>query len=134
MRRMVQCPHTVPVLAYAAVLAVVSVGCSESPVKPDLSERAASTPRLSPQSGGLSCTEPDARLSSGAPFRVCVDPTNWNRDLVVFILGYDEPARPPGLPRDPPPTAAAFLLSGLGCASGATGVRAAGLLEPAGRV
>src|SRR5436305_914429 len=34
MRRMVQCPHTVPVPAYAALLAVVLVGCSESPVKP----------------------------------------------------------------------------------------------------
>src|SRR5438046_10031632 len=110
MRRMVQCPHTVPVLAYAALLAVVLVGCSESPVKPDLSERAVSTPRLSPQSGGLSCTEPDARLSSGAPFRGCVDPTKWNRDLVVFNPGYDDPTQPPSTPRNPCPTAPELIL------------------------
>src|SRR5438046_9230708 len=122
MRRMVQCPHTVPVLAYAALLAVVLVGCSESPVKPDLSERAASTPRLSPQSGGLSCTEPDARLSSGAPFRVCVDPTKWNRDLAVFIPGYDDPARPPSLARDlsPPAPAALWRSLGYGCVPAGT--------------
>ena len=130
MRRMVQCPHTVPVLAYAALLAIVLVGCSESPVKPDLSERAGSTPRLSPQSGGLSCTEPDARLSSGAPFRVCVDPTKWNRDLVVFIPGYDDPARPPSLPRDLSPTAAELLFSRLGYGYVTTGFRATGLIEP----
>jgi hypothetical protein len=117
--------------ARAAVLALALAGCSDAPVQPTHREQARpALPRLVPQASGLSCTEPGARLSSGALFKICVDPEKWNRDLVVFIPGYHDPASAPSLPADLSPTAASVLFSGLGYGYATTSFRATGLVEP----
>ena len=94
------------VCAGVTVLMLALTGCSDVPVQPALREQAKrSLPRLVPQANGQSCTEPDAKLSSGAFFKICFDPAKWNRDLVVFIPGYHDPASAPTLPADLSPTA-----------------------------
>src|SRR5256886_5265036 len=114
----------------AVVLIVALAGCSDGPVQPPLREQVKrSLPRLVPQANGQSCTAPDAKLSSGALFKICFDPNHWNRDLVVFIPGYHDPASAPTLPEDLSPTASAVLFSGLGYAYATTSFRATGLIE-----
>src|SRR2546429_5497080 len=114
----------------AVVLIVALAGCSDGPVQPPLREQAKpALPPLVPQANGQSCTAPDAKLSSGALFKICFDPNNWNRDIVVFIPGYHDPASAPSLPADLSPTAASVLFSGLGYGYATTSFRATGLIE-----
>jgi hypothetical protein len=112
--------------AYAALLVLASGACSDLPLKPEPQQAT-----LVQQADGLYCTEPDARLSSGALFRVCVHPGNWNRDIVVFIPGYHDPARAPTLPEDLTESPASFLFTELGYAFASTSFRGTGLVEPA---
>ena len=117
--------------AGVTVLMLALTGCSDVPVQPALREQAKrSLPRLVPQANGQSCTEPDAKLTSGALFKICFDPAKWNRDLVVFIPGYHDPASAPTLPQDLSPTAASLLFGGLGYGYATTSFRATGLIEP----
>src|SRR2546429_9014640 len=119
------------VCAVVVVLMHALAGCSDTPVQPTLREQAKrSLPRLVPQANGQSCTDPDAKLSSGALFKICFDPAKWNRDLVVFIPGYHDPASAPTLPQDLSPTAASLLFGGLGYGYATTSFRATGLIEP----
>src|SRR5256885_11067711 len=118
------------VCAGVAVLMLVLTGCSDGPVQPALREQAKrSLPQLVPQANGQSCTDRDAKLTSGALFKICFDPAKWNRDLVVFIPGYHDPASAPTLPADLSPTASAVLFSGLGYAYATTSFRGTGLIE-----
>jgi len=112
---------------WAALLLLALARCSDQPVQPELIEPKA---RLVPQPGGLYCTEPDAKLSSGALFRVCVDPEKWNGDLVIFIPGYHDPASAPRLPDDFSETPVSVLFSELGYGFATTSFRATGLIEP----
>ena len=112
---------------WAALLLLTLARCSDQPVQPELIEPKA---RLVPQPGGLYCTEPDAKLSSGALFRVCVDPEKWNGDLVIFIPGYHDPASAPRLPDDFSETPVSVLFSELGYGFATTSFRATGLIEP----
>jgi len=112
---------------WAALLLLALARCSDQPVQPELIEPKA---RLVPQPGGLYCTEPDAKLSSGALFRVCVDPEKWNGDLVTFIPGYHDPASAPRLPDDFSETPVSVLFSELGYGFATTSFRATGLIEP----
>ena len=118
--------RTVSAFARTALLLVVLARCSDQPVQPKLRESAA---RLVLQPSGLYCTEPDAKLSSGALFKVCVDPEKWNRDLVVFIPGYHDPASTPSLPDDFSETPVSVLFSGLGYGFASTSFRGTGLIE-----
>jgi len=116
--------------AGAVVLMLALAGCSDAPVQPRVREQAKpALPPLVPQANGQSCTAPDAKLSSGALFKICFDPNHWNRDVVVFIPGYHDPASAPTLPEDLSPTASAVLFSGLGYAYATTSFRATGLIE-----
>jgi hypothetical protein len=84
---------------------------------------------LVPQPGGLYCTEPTARLTSGALYRVCVHPEKWNGDLVVFIPGYHDPAGAPKLPDNFGESPVSWLFSELGYGFASTSFRATGLIE-----
>lgn len=113
----------------AALLIIAASACSDVPLKPEAREPEASPQAtLVPGPDGLSCTEPDARLSSGALFRVCV-PANWNRDIVVFIPGYRDPAGAPRLDDDLTESPIAFLFTGLGYGFATTSFRGTGLIE-----
>src|SRR5207302_1866371 len=119
------------VCAGVAVLMLALAGCSDGPVQPAMREQVKrSLHRQVPQANGQSCTEPDAKLSSGALFKICFDPAKWNRDLVVFIPGYHDPASAPTLPQDLSPTAASLLFGGLGYGYATTSFHATGLIEP----
>jgi hypothetical protein len=107
-------------------LAFALTACSEQPLQPSLEPR----PQLVPQPNGLSCTESGAQLSSGALFRVCVNPDKWNRDLVVFIPGYHNPASAPTLPDDFSETSVSLLFSELGYGFASTSFRGTGLIQP----
>lgn len=110
------------VLAFATLVVTACADHSvEAPPTPQ--------PRLVPTSGGLSCTEPDARLSSGALYKVCVDPAKWNRDIVVFIPGYHDPVSAPELPDDFSGTSVSVLFSQLGYAFASTSFRGTGLIQ-----
>jgi hypothetical protein len=108
------------------VLALGLTACSEQPVQPSIEPR----PQLVPTTGGLYCTEPDARLSSGALYKVCVNPDKWNRDLVVFIPGYHDPASAPKLPDDFSETPVSLLFTELGYGFASTSFRGTGLIQP----
>jgi hypothetical protein len=115
----------------AVVLVLALTRCSEAPLQPAPRDQLKpALPRLVPQADGLSCTEPDAKLSSGALFKICVDPARWNRDVVVFIPGYHDPASAPTLPEDLSPTAASLLFGRLGYGYATTSFRTTGLIEP----
>ena len=114
------------VRACACFALIGSTACSDVSVQPDRPPARA----LVLQSDGLYCTEADARLSSGAPYQVCVHPDRWNRDLVVFIPGYGDPARTPSLPDLFGETPAVGLFTELGYAFATTGFRGSGLIEP----
>src|SRR6266511_3111567 len=86
----------------AVLLLLVLTRCSDQPVQPKLPEQQTSPKaQLELQSDGLYCTPSGATLTSGALFQVCFNPGNWNRDLIVFIPGYHDPARDPSLPEPP---------------------------------
>jgi hypothetical protein len=114
-----------------AVLLLAAVfGCSEQPAQPELQQG----PRPSPlvlQPNGLTCTDPGATLSSGAPYQVCFNPANWNRDIIVFIPGYHDPASPPSLPGNLSETPVSLLFAALGYGYASTGFRGTGLVQPA---
>jgi len=119
-----------PKHAWAAILILALARCSDQPAQPHLLEQEGpGKARLVPQPGGLSCSAPDAKLSSGALYKVCVDPEKWNGDLVVFIPGYHDPASAPKLPSDFSQTPVSVLFSGLGYGFASTSFRATGLLE-----
>jgi len=128
MARIASHVRRVSALAWAELLLLlVLTRCTDQPVQPALRTPEA---RLVPQPGGLYCTEADAKLSSGALFRVCVDPGKWNRDLVVFIPGYHDPASALELPNDFSDTPVSILFSGLGYGFATTSFRGTGLIEP----
>ena len=116
---------------WAVLLLGATIGCLDQSVRPE----PAPAPTLAPlvlQPNGLSCTEPDARLSSGALFEVCFNPDRWNRDLVVFIPGHVDPARAPTLPHGfAADTAVSVLFTKLGYGFATTSFRGTGLIEPA---
>jgi hypothetical protein len=117
--------------ACAALLLPLLAACSDLPVNPELrTEEPSRQAPLVLQPGGLYCTEPEARLSSGAPFSVCFDSARWNRDIVVFIPGYHDPARAPSLPDNFAETPVSLLFSALGYAFATTGFRGTGLIQP----
>jgi hypothetical protein len=120
----------VPALASAALLLLVLTRCTDLPLEPQQQEQERSAPApLVLQADGLQCTADGATLSSGAPFRVCVNAGTWNRDLVVFIPGYHDPARAPTLPDVFGESPAVWLFSQLGYAFATTGFRGTGLIE-----
>src|SRR5205814_237181 len=113
------------------LLVLALIGCSDLPGP---APREAAKPKPAPlvlQSGGLYCTEPGATLSSGALYKVCFDPAKWNRDLVVFIPGYHDPANAPGLPDDFSETPVSLLFSTLGYGFASTSFRSTGLIDRA---
>jgi hypothetical protein len=110
----------------AAVLLLASSGCADLPLRPSTQATQAT---LVPQPGGLYCTEADATLSSGALFRVCVNPEKWNGDVVAFIPGYRDPARELSLPDDLTASPISFIFTELGYAFAATSFRSTGLIE-----
>jgi hypothetical protein len=116
-------------MAEAALLLLVLTGCSELPVQPERREQGVPAAALIPQPGGLYCTEPDARLTSGALYRVCVHPEKWNGDLVVFIPGYHDPADAPKLPAGFGGSPVSWLYSELGYGFATTSFRGTGLIE-----
>src|ERR1051325_2519760 len=126
MKRIAQFPRT----AFAVALLPVMTGCSDLPVKPERRPEVSSPAPLVMQSNGLACTEPDAKLTSGALFQVCVDPAKWNRDLVVFIPGYHDPASAPTLPDNFSESPVSLLFTALGYGFASTSFRATGLIEP----
>ncbi len=128
MKRIAQFPRTASAFAVAALL--LSTGCSDLPVKPERGPQVSSPAPLVMQSNGLACTEPDAKLTSGALFQVCVNPTKWNRDLVVFIPGYHDPANAPTLPDNFSESPVSLLFTALGYGFATTSFRATGLIEP----
>jgi hypothetical protein len=107
-------------------LVLALTACSEQPLQPTFEPQS----QLVPQPNGLHCTESGARLSSGALFQVCVNPDRWNRDIVVFIPGYHDPARAPSLPDVFGESPAVWLFSELGYAFATTSFRGTGLIEP----
>jgi pimeloyl-ACP methyl ester carboxylesterase len=131
MKRIVERHRNVSAFACVEFLLLALTGCSDLPIRPDPSGEQTSPPApLVLQSGGLYCTEPGAKLRSGALFRVCVDPDKWNRDLVVFIPGYHDPGGAPRLPDGFAETPVSLLFSELGYGFATTSFRATGLLEP----
>src|SRR5438105_14409416 len=103
------------VCAGVAVMMLALAGCSDGPVQPALREQVKrSLPRLVPQANGQSCTEPDAKLSSGALLKICFYRAKWNRELVVVIPVYHDPAVAPTLPQELSPTAAFRRSGGFG--------------------
>src|SRR5437588_807623 len=113
------------------LLLLALTGCSDLPGP---APREAAKPKLAPlvlQSGGLYCTEPGAKLSSGALYEVCVDPAKWNRDIVVFIPGYHDPASALSLPDDFSATPVSLLFSTLGYGFASTSFRGTGLIDRA---
>lgn len=69
--------------------------------------------------------------NSGAIYLICVDPLNWNGDLVVFAHGYVAPSEPIGIPEDqlylPDGTSIPEIVNGLGYAFATTSYRKNGL-------
>jgi len=126
MKRIAEFPRT----AFAVAALVVMTGCSDLPVKPERRPEVSSPAPLAMQSNGPACTEPDAKLTSGALFQVCVNPAKWNRDLVVFIPGYHDPASAPTLPDDFSESPVSLLFTALGYGFASTSFRATGLIEP----
>jgi hypothetical protein len=114
----------------AGLLLLALAACSDSPLTPPPPPPPPPPASLIPQANGLLCTEADARLSSGALFQVCVNPATWNRDIVVFIPGYHDPARAPSLPEDLTQSPISFLFTTLGYAFATTSFRGTGLIEP----
>jgi len=113
------------------LLVLALIGCSDLPGP---APREAAKPKPAPlvlQSGELYCTEPGATLSSGALYKVCVDPAKWNRDLVVFIPGYHDPASALSLPDDFSKTPVSLLFSTLGYGFASTSFRSTGLIDRA---
>ena len=113
------------------LLLLALTGCSDLPGP---APREAAKPKPAPlvlQSGGLYCTEPGATLSSGALYKVCVDPAKWNRDIVVFIPGYHDPASAPSLPDDFSETPVSLLFSTVGYGFASTSFRGTGLIDRA---
>src|SRR6266542_4390052 len=102
----------------AVLLLLVLTRCLDQPVQPKLPEQQTSPKaQLELQSDGLYCTPSGATLTSGALFQVCFNPGNWNRDLIVFIPGYHDPARDPSLPELPDnlsETSVSLLFTALG--------------------
>src|SRR5438093_1076710 len=112
-------------------LVLALIGCSDLPGPAPREAAGPNPPPLVLQSGGLYCTEPGAQLSSGALYKVCVDPAKWNRDIVVFIPGYHDPADAPSLPDDFSETPVSLLFSTLGYGFASTSFRGTGLIERA---
>jgi hypothetical protein len=131
MKRITKRSRQASALASAALLLLALTGCTDLPTQPERQEQEKPAPApLVLQPDGLQCTADDARLSSGAPFRVCFNAGTWNRDLVVFIPGYHDPARAPTLPDVFGESPAVWLFSQLGYAFATTGFRGTGLIEP----
>ncbi len=123
--------NRISTLASAALVLLASSACSDLPLTPAGRERdLALHAALVPRPDGLSCTETDARLSSGALFEVCVRPDAWNGDVVVFIPGYHDPANALALPEDLTASSTSFLFTQLGYAFASTSFRGSGLVEP----
>jgi pimeloyl-ACP methyl ester carboxylesterase len=78
---------------------------------------------------GMTCTE--GTLASGAPYRICVNRALWNGDYLVFVPGYTNPASLPTTPDgDIAGLSAADIVTTLGYAWVATGLRGTGLVVP----
>src|SRR5919106_3582822 len=135
MRRIIERSKQASALALVALLLLGLTRCTDLPTRPEPQEQeraAPASPPLPPlvlQADGLQCTADGATLTSGAPYRVCFNAGTWNRDLVVFIPGYHDPARAPTLPDVFGETPAVTLFSLLGYAFATTGFRGTGLIE-----
>lgn len=129
MKRLAQRFRNVAPLTCMA-LALVFAGCADAPTEPEPQDSAIAKPTLALQSDGLRCTEAGATLSSGAPFRVCAPPNIWNRDLVVFVPGYRDPASAPELIDDFAESPISLLFTTLGYGFATTAFRGTGLIEP----
>jgi hypothetical protein len=129
-RSRLACRKVAPLL-FVLTLALGLTQCSDLPVQPSATKQEPrATPELLLHPGGLLCTGDNAKLKSGALFRVCVNPLRWNRDIVVFVPGYHDPASDPSLPTDLTDTPASLLFTDLGYAFASTSFRDTGLLEP----
>ena len=105
---------------------LLAAGCAERTVKPTLAPRE----QLVPAGGEQYCSGPEARLSSGALYRVCVIPERWNGDIIVYVPGYHDPARSPQLQDDITRSTITKLLLPLGYAFATTSFRGTGLIQP----
>ena len=114
---------------WAGLLLVTVAACSEQPVQPAISQAPVQSP-LVLQPNGLLCTDSGATLSSGALYQVCFNPAHWNRDLIVFIPGYHDPARAPSLPDNLSQTPVSLLFTALGYGYASTSFRGTGLMQP----
>ena len=128
MKRIPEFPRNVCAFACAALLAFTA--CSDLAVQPQRRQDAPWPMPLVLQPDGLSCTESNAQLSSGALFKVCAALGKWNGDLVVFIPGYHDPARAPTLPDDFGESPVSLLFTQLGFGFASTSFRGTGLMEP----
>jgi hypothetical protein len=128
MKRMAEFPGNVCAFACTALLTFTA--CSDLAVQPQRRQEAPRPMPLVLQPDGLSCTESDTRLRSGALFKVCAALGKWNGDLVVFIPGYDDPARAPTLPDLFGESPVSWLFTQLGFGFATTSFRGSGLMEP----
>ena len=110
----------------AVIVLVLVAGCADRAVGPNLEAQR----RVDTAGGQLHCTEPGARLSSGALYQVCVDTQRWNGDIVVYGPGYHDPAGTPQLPDDFASSAVSRVLVPLGYAYASTSFRGTGLIQP----
>jgi hypothetical protein len=110
------------------LLLAAASGCADQPAEP--ASRRIDPPPLKLRADGLSCTDQGARLSSGAPYQICFDPANWNRDIIVLVPGYTDPASAPSAPDALSDARASVLFTTLGYGFASTGFRATGLIEP----
>jgi hypothetical protein len=120
--------HKLIPAAAICLLSLTLTRCTDLPDEPSPPE----SPRLAPVDPaivGMSCV--DGHLASGAPYQVCVNRFLWNRDLVVFVPGYTNPAATPNTPTgDIGGLSAADAVTSLGYGWAATGFRGSGLLVP----
>ena len=110
------------------LLSLTLTRCADVPQEPSSPSALEPVPP-DPAILGMTCTE--GALSSGAPYRICVNRDLWNGDYIVFVPGYTNPASLPTTPDgDIAGLSAADVVTTLGYAWVATGLRATGLVEP----
>ncbi len=128
--------HLRRILAVGSVLGLAMglTYCTDLPSAPKAAAPPEAEQSLASPLGILAgpiCTSEGALLSSGAAYRVCVNPSHWNGHLVVFVPGYHNPASDPAIPRDElRGVSVADIVTGLGFAWATTSFRGTGLVVP----
>jgi pimeloyl-ACP methyl ester carboxylesterase len=115
-------------LAFAPTLILAFARCSDLPVQSESPEAATPVFHLEPVgTSGMYCTESTHKLTSTAPYQVCVNPSTWNGDLVVFAPGYRNPYESP---KDIGGVSAPQQVVDMGYAWATTNFRENGLVVP----